>query len=207
MPYSLISYRLPFRDIVFLSMLFFFFQPLEQSYFIQWRQSSKHITVVSDHIFYTSALFNWTSSGSPTRFSVSNILTGQQACHAILITTAINNRDQAMANDGGCILLHGNLNSDDYFKYIQHAGLSPVTHHTTPSHRDWVTIDYKHTLHTRPIPLPHPLGIGWPVHTYWLTGWDWTHDLEEGNLNPDHLAGGTSWQSTSARVYMWKCIG
>ena len=37
-------------------------------------------------------------------------------------------------------------NSDDYFKCMQHTGLSSVTHHTTLSHRDWVTIDYKHTL-------------------------------------------------------------
>jgi hypothetical protein len=31
------------------------------------------------------------------------------------------------------------LNSIDYFKSVQHAGLSPVTHHTPLSHRDWVT--------------------------------------------------------------------
>jgi hypothetical protein len=41
----------------------------------------------------------------------------------------------------------------DYFKCVQHAGWSPVTHHTTLSHRDWVTIDYKHTsqsIHSTP---------------------------------------------------------
>jgi len=73
-------------------------------------------------------------------------------------------------------------NSIDYFKCVQHAGQSPVTHHTTPSHRDWVTIDYKHTLQsihstlgrrteTYPTTLSHR---DWdlPVHTYWSTGWD-----------------------------------
>jgi len=49
---------------------------------------------------------------------------------------------------------------------MQHAGQSPGTHHTTPSHRDWVTVDYKHTsqsIHstlgrsaeTYPTPLSH----------------------------------------------------
>jgi hypothetical protein len=37
-------------------------------------------------------------------------------------------------------------NKIDYFKCMQHAGWSPVTHHTTPSRRDWMTIDHKHTL-------------------------------------------------------------
>ncbi len=72
-------------------------------------------------------------------------------------------------------------NSIDYFKCMQHAGWSPVTHHTTPSRRDWVTIDYKHTsqsIHstlgrsaeTYPTTLSHR---DWdlPVHTYWSTGW------------------------------------
>jgi len=62
---------------------------------------------------------------------------------------------------------------------MQHAGQNPVTHHTTPSHRDWVTIDYKHTsksIHstpdrsaeTYPTTLSHR---DWdlPVHTYWST--------------------------------------
>jgi hypothetical protein len=65
---------------------------------------------------------------------------------------------------------------------MQHAGQSPVTHHTTPSHMDWVTIDYKHasqSIHstpgrsteTYPTTLSHR---DWdlPVHTYWSTGWD-----------------------------------
>jgi hypothetical protein len=30
--------------------------------------------------------------------------------------------------------------SINYFQCVQHTGWSPVTHHTTPSHRDWVTI-------------------------------------------------------------------
>ena len=73
-------------------------------------------------------------------------------------------------------------NSIDYFKCVQHTGQSPVTHHTTPSHRDWVTIDYKHTLQslhstlgrsteTYPTTLSHR---DWDllVHTYWSTGWD-----------------------------------
>jgi hypothetical protein len=73
-------------------------------------------------------------------------------------------------------------NSIEYFKCMQHAGRSPVTHHTTPSCRDWVTIDYKHTLQsihstpgrsaeTYPTTLSHR---DWdlPVHTYWSTGWD-----------------------------------
>ncbi len=38
---------------------------------------------------------------------------------------------------------NGIKNSIDYFKCMQHAGQNPVTHHTTPSHRDKVTIDYK----------------------------------------------------------------
>ena len=65
---------------------------------------------------------------------------------------------------------------------MQHTGWSPVTHHTTPSHRVWVTIDYKHKLQsihstpgrsaeTYPTTLSHR---DWdlPVHTYWSTGWD-----------------------------------
>jgi hypothetical protein len=76
-------------------------------------------------------------------------------------------------------------NSMDYFKCVQHAGWSLVTHHTTPSHWDWVTTDYKHTsqsIHstlgrsaeTYPTTLSHR---DWdqPVHTYWSTGW---------NMNP-----------------------
>jgi hypothetical protein len=75
-----------------------------------------------------------------------------------------------------------NKNLIDYFKCAQHAGQNPVTHHTTLSHRDWVTIDYKHTLQsihstpgrsteTYPTTLSHR---DWdlPVNTYWSTGWD-----------------------------------
>ena len=40
-----------------------------------------------------------------------------------------------------------NIKLNDYIKCMQHAGWSPVTHHTTPAHRDWVT-------------------------TCWSTGWD-----------------------------------
>ncbi len=73
-------------------------------------------------------------------------------------------------------------NSINYFNCVQHAGRSPVTHHTTPSNKDWVTIDYKHTLQsihstlgrsaeTYPTTLSHR---DWdlPVHTYLSTGWD-----------------------------------
>jgi hypothetical protein len=79
----------------------------------------------------------------------------------------------------------------DYFKCMQHAGRSPVTHHTTPSHRNWVTIDYKHILQSihstlgrsaeaYPTTLSHR---DWdlPIHTYWSTGWDmnpWPLGLE-----------------------------
>jgi len=58
----------------------------------------------------------------------------------------------------------------------------PVTHHTTPSHRDWVTIDYKHTtqsIHSTPgrSTETYPTTFSnrdWdlPVHAYWSTGWD-----------------------------------
>jgi len=35
-------------------------------------------------------------------------------------------------------------NSIDYYKCMQHTGLRPVTHHTTPSHRIVVTIFKPH---------------------------------------------------------------
>jgi hypothetical protein len=73
-------------------------------------------------------------------------------------------------------------NSIDYFKCVQHTGHSPETHHTTPSRREWVTIDYKHTsqsIHstqsksaeTYPTTLSHRDWV-LPEHTYWSTGWD-----------------------------------
>ncbi len=74
-------------------------------------------------------------------------------------------------------IIKNSINSIDYFKCGQRAGRSPVTHHTTPSNRDWVTIDYKHTLQSihstlgrsqRPIPLPCPIGVG--IYQYIHTG-------------------------------------
>jgi hypothetical protein len=91
-------------------------------------------------------------------------------------------------------------NSIDYFKCVQHTGQNPETHHTTPSHRDWVTIDYKHTSQSirstlgraqRPIPLPHPIGIGiyQYVHTGPLDG-NQTHEPRCTISDPDHSTRG-----------------
>jgi hypothetical protein len=70
----------------------------------------------------------------------------------------------------------GNIKLNQLIKCMKHAGCCPVTHHTTPYHRDWVTIDDKHTLQsihstlgrsteTYPNTLSHR---DWdlPVHTY-----------------------------------------
>ena len=88
-------------------------------------------------------------------------------------------------------------NSNDYFKCVQHTGQSPETHHTTPSHRDWVTIDYKHTsqsirstlgrsAETYPTTLSHR---DWdlPVCTYWSPGWELNPRPETHNLGPEPL--------------------
>jgi hypothetical protein len=80
---------------------------------------------------------------------------------------------------------------------VQHTGQNPETHHTTPSHKDWVTIDYKHTLQsirstlgrsaeTYPTTLSHR---DWdlPVRTYWSTGWELNPQPETHNLGPGPL--------------------
>jgi len=94
---------------------------------------------------------------------------------------------------------------------MQQAGWSPVTHHTTLSHRFWVTTDYKHTLQsihsilgrsaeTYPTTMSHR-DRDLPVHTYWSTGWDmnpwpwglkpWAQPLDKclsGGRSQSHLS-------------------
>jgi hypothetical protein len=78
-------------------------------------------------------------------------------------------------------------NSNDYFKCVQHTGQNPETHHTTPSHRDWVTIDYKHTSQS----IRSTLGIGiyQYVHTGPLGG-NRTHDPRLTISDPNHSTRG-----------------
>ena len=91
-------------------------------------------------------------------------------------------------------------NSIDYFKCVQHTGQNPETHHTTPSHRDWVTIDYKHTsqsIHstlgrsaeTYPTTPTHRDWIYQYIHTGPLDG-NRTHDPRRTISDPDHSTRG-----------------
>jgi len=52
---------------------------------------------------------------------------------------------------------------------MQHAGQSPVTHHSTPSRRDWVTIDYMHTLQS----IHSTLGRSTKTYPTTLSHRDW----------------------------------
>jgi hypothetical protein len=101
------------------------------------------------------------------------------------------------------------MNSNDYFKCVQHAGQNPETHHTTLSHRDWVTIDYKHTsqsiqstlgrsAETYPTTLSHR---DWdlPVCTYWSPGWESNPRPETHNLGPEPLDQGYLYANNASK--------